>query len=173
VCPGKPACWIEMRSIQRLSRLLECYPHDSFATFRRVVGSIRKQPEGIDYVDEIDCDCTGGIGGRVCVRAALGRWHRGSGASVCSAAKVQLRAATAGLLRPRAGASRRLPGVWLLLATVPRLRLSPSLRPPLLSARSSLALTRTVGCQDRAVAAATFTAGGPETLSVSRGAGAQ
>jgi len=118
----------------------------SFATLRRVVGSIRKQPEGIDHAKEIDCDCTGGIGSRVCVRAALERWHRGGGASVRSAAKVQLRAATApaGLLRPPAGGHRRLPDLWLWLlpAAIPRLRLSPSLRPPLLSARSSLALTR-------------------------------
>src|SRR5437763_179574 len=98
----------------------------------------------IDHGEEIDCDCTGGIGGRVCVRAARERWHRGGGASVRSAANVQLRAATApaGLLRPRAGGRRRLPGLWLLPAAVPRLRLSSSLRPPLLSARSSLALTR-------------------------------
>src|SRR5207237_4455268 len=120
----------------------------SFATLRRVVGSIRKQPEGIDHAKEIDCDCTGGLDSRVCVRAALERWHRGGGDSVRSAAKVQLRTATApaGLLRPPAGGHRRLPDLWLWLwllpAAIPRLRLSPSLRPPLLSARSSLALTR-------------------------------
>src|SRR5205807_5917942 len=98
---------------------------------------------GIDHAKGIDCDCTGGLGSRVCVRAALERWHRGGGASVRSAANVQLRAATApsSLLRPGAGGRRHLPGLWLLPATVPRLRLSPSLRPPLLSARSSLALT--------------------------------
>ena len=110
-----------------------------------MAGSIRKQPEGIDHVEEIDCDCTGGFG--FCVRAARERRHRGGGASVRSAANVQLRAATApaGLLPlPRAGERRRLPDLWLLPATVPGLRLSPTLRPPCFSAPPSLALTCTL-----------------------------
>src|SRR5437588_6170419 len=118
---------------------------DSFATLRRLIGSIRKQPEGIDHAEEINCDCTGGVGSRVRVPAALERGHRGSGASVCSTAKVQLRAAPAALLCPPAGGRRLLPDLWVLPAAVPRLRLSPRLRPPLLSAQSSLALTRTAG----------------------------